>query len=311
MEREVGRAEPSVSMACPSPRPLPDAVDQRDRAIALARHAGLLPALRRQSQALLDAYRTNPRVSSTFATQQRWLMAHVGLALHFASDGENPGLTNARFLECVQAHRVASRNTADAFLKEMEKYGIVVPLPRLGDRRVRPLRPGEAAIGAIDGWTRIHLFTLDSLDGGGRLSRFLSEPDGLRRLQPRIADGLLRSPEIREPRNTFSLFTWLNNGGVIMEWLIAGLGDEQRGTGRYPTPVTSIAELAGWLNLSRTHLSRKLREAEGLGSIGWQARRGQSPMWVSAGFVREMIEAQAIKLAIIDSALRQTFGPVA
>ncbi|MBL6617709.1 MAG: hypothetical protein ISP45_27110, partial [Reyranella sp.] len=59
--------------------------------------------------------------------------------------------------------------------------------------------------------------------------------------------------------------------------------------------------------LSRTHLSRKLKAAEALGSIGWQGKRGQSLMWVSSGFRREYAMAQAIKLAIVDSAFASCF----
>ena len=62
------------------------------------------------------------------------------------------------------------------------------------------------------------------------------------------------------------------------------------------------------LKLSRTHLARKLSDAEALGSIGWQGKRGQSVMWVSAGFRREYVTAQAVKLAIIDAAFDACFG---
>jgi hypothetical protein len=61
------------------------------------------------------------------------------------------------------------------------------------------------------------------------------------------------------------------------------------------------------LNLSRTHLSRKLKDAEALGSLGWQGKRGESVMWVSSGFRRECATAQAVKLAIIDDAFEVCF----
>ena len=65
--------------------------------------------------------------------------------------------------------------------------------------------------------------------------------------------------------------------------------------------------LAERLKLSRTHLSRKLRAAEELGSIGWLGPRGHSVMWVSPGFYREYAMAQAVKLAIIDAAFEACF----
>jgi hypothetical protein len=169
---------------------------------AIASHPALLLVLKMQSQALFQAYQQNPRVSSTFATQQRWLLAHIGLSLHFERADGAVGMTTAQFLERVRQHRVASRNTADAFIKEMQKYGIIVQLPGGDDRRIRPMEPGAAAIDALHAWTAAHLRTLDSLDGGGRAERFLSEPAALARLQPRIADGLLRTKAIREPVQT-------------------------------------------------------------------------------------------------------------
>jgi hypothetical protein len=59
-----------------------------------------------------------------------------------------------------------------------------------------------------------------------------------------------------------------------------------------------------------THLARKLADAEDIGSIGWQGRRGHSVMWVSAGFRREYATAQATKLAIIDTAFSACFRQI-
>ena len=143
------------------------------------------------------------------------------------------------------------------------------------------------------------------------LERYLAEPGALARLQPPIADALLTSRPIREPARTFSLFTWLNNGGVVMEWLISGIEEQDAGAPRVPTGIVSIAALADWLKLSRTHLARKLREAEEMGSIGWEGKRGRSVMWVSDGFRREYARAQAVKLAIIDDAFDVRFRPSA
>ncbi len=72
------------------------------------------------------------------------------------------------------------------------------------------------------------------------------------------------------------LFTWLNNGGVIMDWLIAGIEETDAEAERVPTAIASIAAMAERLtNLSRTHLSRKLQDVEALGQhrLAGQARR--------------------------------------
>lgn len=266
------------------------------------------PALHRcvraQALALLEAFRADPRRSSVFATQQRWLMAHLGLALHFRRD---PGdyrkqLTASRFLDVIGQHSVASRNTADAFIREMLHYNFIEYLENREDKRIRPLQPTAATLDAVTGWLLAHLQTLDHLDGASRLANFLQRPDALARVQPLVADGLLSSSPVREPKQTFSLFTWLNNGGVVMDWLISGVDPDHAGLDRIPTGVVSIGDFANWLKLSRTHLARKMRDAENLGSVGWMGQRGHSVMWISNSFYQEYMSAQAVKLAIIDAA---------
>lgn len=191
----------------------------------IAGHPALHRCVRAQAQAMNQLYETNPRLSSVFATQQRWLMAHIGLALHFRRDAHNyrTELTTARFIDVIRQNAVASRNTADAFVKEMLHYNFIELLPSTKDGRIRPLQPVAASLEVVAGWVLAHLRTLDGLDGGGRLATFLARPNGLARLQPLVADGLLSSNPVREPKRTFSLFTWLNKGGVVMDWLISGV----------------------------------------------------------------------------------------
>lgn len=272
-------------------------------------HPALHRFVRGQSQALLEAFAASPRISSVFATQQRWLLAHCGLALHFRRDESDSrtSLTAARFFDLVQRHEVASRNTADSFIKEMLKYQVLEYLPPGPDKRVRLMKPSDATLQALFGWAVVHLSTLDSLDGGGRLQAFVAAPDGMRKLHPLIADGLLSSIPVRQPERTFSLFTWLTNGGIVMEWLITGVDPGHANLDRIPTRVLSLGEFAALLKLSRTHLARKLRDAEALGSLGWFGERGQSVMWVSRDFYREYMTAQAVKLAIIDAAFDVCF----
>lgn len=259
---------------------------------------------------MLNAFAANPRLSSVFATQQRWLMGHVGLALYFrrVPGDDRTGFNAARFFDIIRRHDVASRNTADAFIKEMIHYRHTHYLPGGSDKRVRSLEPSKEALEALNGWALAHLVTLDALDGGSRVPTYLATDNALQRLQPLVADALLTNDIVRRPPKTFSLFTWLNNGGIVMDWLIAGIEPAAPEVDRMPTSVFSIADMAEWLKLSRTHLTRKLREAEAMGSIGWQGRRGKSVMWVSKEFRAEYAEAQAVKLSIIDAAFEASLG---
>ncbi|QIG47372.1 hypothetical protein G5V57_06250 [Nordella sp. HKS 07] len=266
----------------------------------IAAHPALPACIRRQSAALVQAFEANPRLASVFATQQRWLMAHLALALYFRS--HDKGFKITEFLDLIDRHEVASRNTADTFVKEMLKYNFARIVRGANDRRARPIEPTEASLKEIQDWLVVHFATLDGLDGGRRAQTCHETPGLTTVIQPLIADALLSSPKVREPEKTFSLFTWLNNGGIVMDRIIAGIDEADAGSERIPTTITSVKEMAAWLHLSRSHLVRKLRDAEALGSIGWQGKRGQSVMWVSQGFRLEYTMAQAVKLAIIDQA---------
>ncbi|TPN82602.1 hypothetical protein FJ987_28255 [Mesorhizobium sp. CU2] len=270
----------------------------------IARHPATLHGVQEQSRALIHIYETSPRLAAVFATQQRWLLGHVGLAMHFRRDPNDrrTEMTVARFIEIVRRNSVASRNTAEAFVKEMLHYNIAEYLSTRGDGRAHPMRVTATTIETFTGWIHAHLKTLDRIDGGSRLATFLERPEMLPTLQPLIADGLLSSEPVREPQKTFSLFIWLNNGGIVMDWLMSGIDPEDAHLDRIPTSVISVGEFAHWLKLSRTHLARKLHDAEALGSIGWVGQRGHSVMWVSRAFFDEYMAVQAAKLAIVDQA---------
>jgi hypothetical protein len=273
-------------------------------------HPKLIACVRKQASTLLGMQAAHPRVSSVFATQQRWLIAHMALAYYFRNAGPDGsgGIHAAKFIDSVAAQKVASRNTADAFLKEMQKYKYLLNAPRPRDRRTRPKEPAPISIELICGWMTVHLTTLDALDGGDRSTPFAAAPEMIAAIQPIVADGLVRHEAIREPDPVFSLFNRLNEGGIVMDWLMSGLADVPPDTARIPSTVFSFDNLEGRIALSRTHLIRKLRKAEGMGSLGWLGDRGDSAMWVSAGFLREYNRQQAIKLAIIDEAFHRVLA---
>jgi hypothetical protein len=267
-------------------------------------HPALERCVRGQAQSLLSIQQTAPRIASVFATQQRWLMAHAALAQYFRGQARDAGagLLAERFLEIVERNDIASRNTAAAFLKEMLQYDIVRIVANSAGRRHRPLEPTPAVLAALFGWHALHLAALDRLDGGARVAHFNAQPALLRVIQPLIADGLIGSNEVRKPGATFSLFTWVNDGGIVMDRLIVGCQQPAGDLARIPTDVISVSALAQHLKLSRTQLGRKFAEAEAMGSLGWSGARGKSPLWVSADFRQQYLSAQAVKLAIIDAA---------
>ncbi|KZD20618.1 hypothetical protein A4A58_17925 [Tardiphaga robiniae] len=271
-----------------------------DRILA---HPALGAGIRRQAQALLALHQASPRATAPFATQQRWLMSQAGLAQYFRNDLAQPGsgVLAERFIAAVLSHGVASRNTAAAFVNEMLKYGVVRYVADSAGRRQRPFEPASATLSMLLYWLAAHLVTLDGFDGGARAVALDRRPSLLGVIHPAIADGLLASHSIRQPDGTFALFTWVDDGGVVMDRLIAGCA-EPADDARIRTDVTSVSALAQGLNLSRTQLGRKFAAAEAMGSLGWSGTRGKSAMWVSQAFWRDYHAAQAVKLAIVDAA---------
>jgi len=263
-------------------------------------HARLPELIRRQSGALIGAFEADPRPTSVFATQQRWLMAHAAFGLYFRS--AHGRIVFSDFLRLVEQHKVASRNTADAFIREMVQYGLARPTDHLHDKRTRPVVPSTESLQHIAGWLMLHLMSLDGLDGGTRAQMLQTNADVLARTQPVIADALLTASSIREPTGTFALFTWLNGGGIVMDRIMTSIPQVDPAADRIPTAISSMDTLMTGLVLSRTHLMRKLREAEMLGSLGWACKVDRSTLWVSQEFWREYATAQAVKLAIIDRA---------
>jgi hypothetical protein len=172
-----------------------------------------------------------PRIASVFAAQQRWLMAHAALAQYFRSVASDGGM---------------------AFLKQMLYDDVVRLVVDDGGRRYRPLEPAPAVLTSLFSWHALHLATLDRLDAGNRVACFNRNPALLRAIHPLIADALIRSNEVRAPEGTFSLFTWVNEGGIVMDRLMVGCEPASSdGLARVPTDVTSISGLARHLKLSR------------------------------------------------------------
>lgn len=273
---------------------------------SLLEHSNLAPILRQLARSFVSLHAEHTRVSTVYATQQRWLMAHLAMSIYFrARTGDAAGLTSAEFLKSAADANIASRNTAYAFLQEMLKYGYVRQVP-VKDKRFRPMELSEFSVGMVDIWIALHLGTLDAFDAGDRCTRYHADPQRVERLQPLIADAMIAHSPAMSQQPTFSLFTWLNQGGLVMDTMIAGLEEGSENPHRIHTSIHSSQEIAERLGISRTHLGRKMKEAEGKGSIGWTGARGRSVLWVSPEFRREYHSYQATKLALIDSCFEAT-----
>lgn len=277
-------------------------------------HPAFHALMRQHARALLAAHEKYPRLSSVFASQQRAMLGSIGLGLYFTPDNATSeetserGIKKARFLEVVAALGVASRNTADAFLKEMLQYGHLSEIKSVRDKRLRLLEPTGKTMDTLRDWAMAHVETLDALDGGSRADVFSITTDAAHRLHLFLAGRLVEDRMARPRSEAFTVFAWLNQGKLLMLRILAASGEVDASTQRVTTDIASISELAAWMNISQSHLTRKFKEAEATGSLGWSGKQCQSPMWISEDFYQEIKEGQASRLALFDEAFDAMFS---
>src|ERR1700712_3266979 len=144
-------------------------------------HPALGACVRTQARALLLTYQTCRRGAAPVASHQRGLMAQAVLARYFRNDANHPGagVLAERCIELVAAYRVASRNTAAAFIREMLKYEVLRHVTDSDGQRHRPVEPSPMTHAVLQHWLGVHLATLDGLDGGARAAVLRAQPDML------------------------------------------------------------------------------------------------------------------------------------
>ncbi len=175
--------------------------------------------VRHLARAFLELHAADPLTGTVFSTQQRWLMAQVGIALHFRElTGDGPPVYTASVLDKVEAEQIAARNTAHAFMLEMLKYGVVQYRSPEKKGKFRLLCLPDSMVAAITGWIGLHLYMLDCFDGGSCSDVFRRDPKSVFFVQPAVADELAASQSMRLPQGAFAHFTWLKEGGTT--WII-------------------------------------------------------------------------------------------
>jgi len=274
----------------------------------LASSDQFLSAILHCANELIAIYCESPRIASIFAAHQRWLLAQAGFALYNGlPDDPVKGLYSARFVDLVVKQKIASRNTAVAFLQEMLACRFLRPVQGNADRRTRLLEPTEIAITHFIRWLKTHFAILDSLDGKDRVARLAADPSLFAVVQPRIAAGIFATAEVRDPGATFNIFTWANSGGVIMDYLVWRTGSAETVGDRIVIGPISMKEIRERFLISNTHLKRLFKQAGDMGSVGWTGVPGKSSFWLSRDFVTEYWNYQSQKFAIVDAVAEAVF----
>ncbi|MES5097815.1 hypothetical protein ABUK73_06260 [Agrobacterium sp. BA1120] len=267
------------------------------------RHAAQLLA-----RNLVAIYSSAPRTAGLFASQQRWFLCHAALAHHFrALDNREPGLTRRAIGNLARQFGVSSRNTAYAFFDEALKYGVIRPVQGDDSVAARLVEPSLETLSLLKHWYFVHFQALDVIDDGDRAARFAVQPDSvLAIIQQSVSPALLTNQSLYHPGPLYTIFTWADSGGLLMDRLIAGMDHHENGEqSSFLTDVSAISHLAQSFGLSRAHASRKLAAAEAIGGVGWNGVRGRSRIWISRGFYVEYARAMANKLAILDEAFAE------
>jgi hypothetical protein len=286
----------------------------QDQARSLCKNPTMIGVARWFAESFLGHQRLAPRAASIFTTQQKWLLAHLAASLYLqAVVGRGQAMTLQRYVKAAVDYRVASRNTARDFFLELLKYNFSASDGELDELMTSTVtavsvHPTQETMVNLQIWYQLHLHGLDMLDGGDRHVQF--SRDGLHcmtLMEPFIAHGFLTCPDIRNPGPAYKLFSWVDEGGLLMDRFISDIdpaADLKLET--IPTGITSVAELARGLNLTRVHASRVVSRAEKIGALGWTGPKGRSSMWISRDLHEEYVYFQALKMVIVGDALSKS-----
>jgi hypothetical protein len=275
---------------------------------ALTANPTFLPTLQQGAQHLIALYDRFPRVARLVAAQQKWLLTHAAFALHLERDPANPlsGITAARLLEIIVEYGAASRNTATAFLAEMQAYKFIRDVPGCTNRRSRPLEPTEVSHEAMTLWFQGQMRSLDLLDGGGRVEMLHNHPQIFNLAQPRAAKRLIADRAWREPPQSIATFVWTESGGLILDDLMTRVVNLAPENGLHWVEQLRFAELSKHYAISRTHVRRLFSRVEALGLIGWEDRSMSARLWVKPSLIADYARWQAVKFSALDEAYQHS-----
>lgn len=87
-----------------------------------------------------------------------------------------------------------------------------------------------------------------------------------------------------------------------MDYLISRIQTMEGDTDQILIGPISMRDIHQQFMISNAHLKRLLKQAAGMGSVGWAGAPGKSSFWLSRSFVAEYWNYQAEKFAVIDAA---------
>jgi hypothetical protein len=272
----------------------------RYSAAELAENPAFLGVVRGLARMLRGAFEDNPRIARLLSAHQKWLLSQAGMALYL--EGHPDGLTAARLRDLVTPNGIASRNTVQNFLDQLETYRYIEQVSVAGSYRPRRYAATKVSLEALYNWYVANLAAIDQLDNGGRAQDMMANPQLFNLAQPRAARACLDQPDWREPPERVALFLWTEAGALVMDEFIARIDDAVSWNERIDIGHVDARAIAKDFMMSRTHLQRLINKSVEQGSLGWNDESAKAGMWFSREFLQEYCTWQAIKFAHVNDA---------
>lgn len=268
----------------------------------LVAHPRLLDAIRSLARNLRATFNENPRIARLLSAHQKWMLTQAGMALNL--EAGQRGFTVAEFRDLVTSNGIASRNTVQNYLDQLEIYRYA---EKTGPASVRPRRYRATPVSehAMLMWYVANLSAIDGLDGGTRAAEMLANPDLLAKAQPRAARACLLDRSWVEPPERIGVFLWTEAGALVMDEFISRIENAGRDHDRIDIGFVDARALATEFMMSRTHLQRLLNKAAEQGTMGWHDHSLRSGMWFSRDFLDEYCSWQAIKFKYVNDAFME------
>ncbi len=278
--------------------------------------AGLVAAplfwqtLTKLTQDLLTVHSTIPAEVHYLADTRRWMMIQMALALHFdhRRDPRNPALSPKSLLAALAGSGIVSRNTVQAFLRELARVQFIeAAAPHAIRQRVTKVSGKSEKLMMV--YLGIHLRALDTLDGGDRATVLQQNPALLMQLQPRFAQRICGLAAWYDPPQSIRCFTNSASGSSILHDLVLATQSlNADAEGRIWIGPISTKSLAQRYRVSTAHIARMLGRASDLGAIGWSQPSRRGDCWLSARLAMDYLLWQAEKLSTLSHAYRDTQG---
>lgn len=230
---------------------------------ALRRHPRFLEAIELSVRSALVLQDTSALNTPHLKDGGRFFAGLLALYLHATG-----GLSLARLREACAQTGITSRGRVLAILAGLRVIGFIEPAPRAGDARIQLYRPTSGMVAAFRARIGVELRGAALISDIAALAAERFDDEAFfYALTTRIGEFLTLPLLLRNAvESPISIFSDRMAGTIILYALLAGgePGDSFPPEG----PVRmSIAGLAGRFKVSRTHVLRLLRDAEGRGLL--------------------------------------------